>query len=523
MDTAMTIAKPYADPFWRPPLIVFCSNVCIMLIQMVASRLIAPVIGVSLYSWTTIIGVMLAGLSVGNFLGGVVADKWASRRLLGVIFILAGLGALSILALFEHYGALGLPTFRIPLILRITLYVAMIFLLPCILLGLISPMVIKLTLRDLKTTGNTMGNIYAASTIGAIIGTFATGFYLISWFGTRYTTLGAGVGLIVLGILLGKWVKHWQGAVLASLVLVAAVAYVPKNRYLTSWCLFESNYFCIRVREEVNNNETFKVLTLDHLVHSYSNANKTDDLKYPYEQIDAEVAEFIVKRDGQVRYLLMGGGGYTMPRYLINKYPADKAMVDVVEIDPMVTYAAENLMGLGTNTLVRSYNYDARQFLTERSINEQKYNIIQADAFNDFSVPYHLTTKEFGALVKRHLTDDGVYLVNMIDGGQAEFARTLIRTVGANFPYLYFCPTNKAYDGITLNTMLLIASPKPLDETALRAARGHDTVSQIDAWLVARPDLDKWLAKGDQLVLSDEYVPTDNLLIPAFENKLAIR
>lgn len=518
-----SISLSQSDPFWRPAFIVFTSNVCIMVIQLIASRLIAPVIGVSLYSWTTVIGVMLAGLSAGNFIGGFLADRFASRRLLGVIFILAGLGSLSILALFESMGTKGLPELRIPLILRMTAFVSVIFLLPCILLGLISPIVIKLTLRDLNTSGSTMGRIYAASTIGAIIGTFATGFYLISWFGTRYTTLGAGTLLIVMGILLGQWTRQWWQAVIAAACVAIIIPFTPVNRLLTSWCMIESNYFCIRVRDEDQNGEVYRVLTLDHLVHSYSHVTKTDDLRYSYEQIDSEVAEFILKRDGQVRYLLLGGGGYTMPRYLENAYPADKAIIDVVEIDPMVTQVAKTHMGLGLNTRVTSYNLDARQYLAERSVNERKYNIIQADAFNDFSVPYHLTTREFGALVKQHLTEDGVYLVNMIDGGDAEFARALIRTVSVNFPYLYFCPTNKAYDGIRLNTMLLIASAKPLDEKALRAATGHDNITHISNWLIDRAELDKWLAKPPQLVLTDEYVPTDNLLIPAFENKLAIR
>ena len=83
---------PARDPLWRPALIVFISNICIMVIELVASRLLAPVIGVSLYTWTSIIGVMLAGISLGNFVGGKLADRFASRRLLGLEFALAGLG-----------------------------------------------------------------------------------------------------------------------------------------------------------------------------------------------------------------------------------------------------------------------------------------------------------------------------------------------------------------------------------------------------------------------------------------------
>ncbi len=94
----MTIPSPTPAPkdwLWRPAMIVFISSVCIMVIELVAGRMVAPIIGVSLYTWTSIIGVILAGISLGNFIGGKVADRMASRRTLGIIFILAGLGALS--------------------------------------------------------------------------------------------------------------------------------------------------------------------------------------------------------------------------------------------------------------------------------------------------------------------------------------------------------------------------------------------------------------------------------------------
>ena len=89
-------------------MIVFVSNVCIMVIELVAGRMVAPIIGVSLYTWTSIIGVILAGISLGNFIGGKVADRMASRRTLGIIFILAGLGALSVLFTVEALGRSGL-------------------------------------------------------------------------------------------------------------------------------------------------------------------------------------------------------------------------------------------------------------------------------------------------------------------------------------------------------------------------------------------------------------------------------
>ena len=111
----------------------------------------------------------------------------------------------------------------------------------------------------------------------------------------------------------------------------------------------------------------------------------------------------------------------------------------------------------------------------------KKYNYVHGDAFNDFSVPYHLTTREFNELVKRHLTPDGIYLTNIIDGRDLPFARALMRTMQATFAHVYFVPTNKAYRDIRANTMLVLATDRPLDTQALAALNGHDERSQFGA------------------------------------------
>lgn len=123
------------DVLWRPALIVFISNACVMTIELVAGRLLAPYIGVSLYTWTSVIGVILAGMSIGNYAGGKLADRAASRRLLGALFILAGLGSFSVLITAQIFGESGLPAIDgAPLVARMLLYVTLIFLLPSVLL-----------------------------------------------------------------------------------------------------------------------------------------------------------------------------------------------------------------------------------------------------------------------------------------------------------------------------------------------------------------------------------------------------
>jgi spermidine synthase/MFS family permease len=180
-----------------------------MVLELVAGRILAPFIGVSLYTWTSIIGVCLAGISAGNFIGGVLADKAGSRRTLGLILLGGGLFSLIILPL----AALDL-TSLIPkqnillaqdtwLIARIVVVTSVLFLPPTLILGMVSPIVIKLALTDLRQTGSIAGKIYAFSTVGSIVGTFLTGFYLVSAFGTRAIVLGVAVILIAMAIVFG--------------------------------------------------------------------------------------------------------------------------------------------------------------------------------------------------------------------------------------------------------------------------------------------------------------------------------
>ena len=126
------------DRLWNPYAVVFLSNSCIMVLELVASRLIAPRLGVSLYTWTSVIGVILAGISIGNYLGGRLADRYASPFFLGVVLGLASLGSLSILALTNALSGSGLSD-NLPLVLSVVAYIGALFLLPSIVLGCVSP------------------------------------------------------------------------------------------------------------------------------------------------------------------------------------------------------------------------------------------------------------------------------------------------------------------------------------------------------------------------------------------------
>src|SRR3954467_9148106 len=214
---------------WVSLLIVFMASCCTMVLELVAGRILAPFIGVSLYTWTSIIGVCLAGISAGNFIGGVLADKAGSRRTLGLILLGGGLFSLIILPL----AALDL-TSLIPkdgplardiwLVVRIVIVTAFLFLPPTLILGMVSPIVIKLALTDLRQTGSIAGKIYAFSTVGSIFGTFLTGFYLVSTFGTRAIVLGVSIILIGMAFVFGDLVGRKKGSAEVATATAVIVA-----------------------------------------------------------------------------------------------------------------------------------------------------------------------------------------------------------------------------------------------------------------------------------------------------------
>ncbi len=503
---------------WRPNLIVFLSSACIMILELVAGRIIAPHVGVSLYTWTSVIGIVLAGISLGNYLGGRIADRRASPRLLGGIYMLAGVSALIILSAEQMSVWLSIDRLtdsELHIIIPIVLLTFVLFFPPSAILGMISPIVAKLAVRDLEKTGTTVGQIYAFGSIGSIVGTFATGFWLISWFGTHTIVWGVAVLLFLLGTLLAVGTRsEWMlGAVL--LVAVSSVA-VSRQGWLSGPCDRETNYFCIKVHDEEHDGEDVRVLVLDRLVHSYSSLTDPTHLVYGYEKAYAEATAYRAERiDWPPRALFIGGGGYTFPRYMEAVYPG--SVVDVVEIDPGVTEVAYEELGLPRDTSVASYNEDARTFL-ERTP-DQSYDLILGDAFNDFSVPYHLTTQGFNERVHAWLAPGGMYIVNIIDGGRGYFLRAYVHTMRQTFDHVYLAPTIESWRTSVRSTFVIIGSDEPLDLNALAHTDGGDGSVVLAPQIMSQADVDALLEEREEVVLTDRYAPVDQMLSAVFLDK----
>ncbi|RME42918.1 MAG: hypothetical protein D6791_16675 [Chloroflexi bacterium] len=501
---------------WRPNLIVFLSSACIMIIELVAGRMIAPYVGVSLYTWTSVIGVVLAGISAGNFLGGEIADRKASVPLLGGIFILAGLASLSILLTINLLGG-HLPG-AWPIVLEILVLTSAVFFVPSAILGAISPIVVKLAVRDLAETGSTVGRIYASSAVGSIAGTFATGFVLIAWFGTHRIVWGVSVILLMLGLLLTVG-NHRRLLIVPAALIAAGSAILWHQPWAWGPCLRETNYFCIKVYEEERDGKPVRVLVLDRLVHSYTSLDDPTRLVYGYEKMYAELTAYKARQRENLKALFIGGGGYTFPKYMEAVYP--KSQLDVIEIDPGVTRVAYDLLGLDPNTRIVTYNEDARLFL-KNSPTEQ-YDLILGDAFNDYSVPYHLTTKGFNDLVKAWLAHDGLYAVNMIDGPSGEFLRAYIYTLRQTFDYVYVAPTFAGWRASPRSTFVLVATDAPVNLAALADIDGGDGDPLFARQALTEPEIDELLSEGRVVTLTDQYAPVDQMLASVFRDEVPPR
>jgi len=534
--------------------VVFIASFCTLVIELVAGRIMAPYVGVSLYTWTSIIGVVLAGISIGAYLGGRIADRYPRSSTLGWLLFLSGLGAFSISPLTNLVGG---AQFHTALMTRILLVTSIIFFVPSCLLGMISPVVVKLTLNNLEKTGDVVGKIYAFSTLGSILGTFATGFYLISWMGTRSILLTMGIILILSGFIFGGFFKSKRAVALFFLFLFVSVllpfagmhvyatvttgnfsfplspvesigklyAYAFKPSIEEETYFFkESDYYTIKLKKSIkgNNGNQLESLVLDHLVHSYADLEDPLYIEYEYIRIYEEMVRWQASKRGAFKALFLGGGGYTFPRFMEAKYP--KAVIHVVEIDPEITRVVQKYLGISEDTKIRSFNQDGRWFVMNCK-EKGMYDFIFGDAFNDLSIPYHLTTKEFAMQLKALLKPDGVLMANVIDSfKKGAFMPSYIRTLEEVFGKgnVELLTLSSDYDKIGISTFVVVASPKKLDmDDFIRKVKGKG--AEMTAHVMPQDRLQEYLKERYSVVLTDDYVPVDNLIAPIFEERFGYR
>jgi hypothetical protein len=340
------VVRSRASDFWALMgcnAIVFASSVCIMVLELTASRLIAAYLGSSLYTWTSVIGVVLAGISLGNYLGGWLADRFDPRRTLGWLFFVSGMFTFSVLFL-NGMAAQEARWEWVPWRWWVMLVVAFVFFLPALALGTISPVTASMALKRSLKTGVTVGNIYAWGAMGSIAGTFLAGFWLIGAYGTNTIVCVTAIALLLMGFLVasGQWVFRasllfgalqlvgWIGLAatatderMASLSRAyAGVRYLfsdEREKKQDEWATWggsvgravhdlgmklslrrdnpneyndESDYYSIVVANGYSDEgDPVKELRLDYLIHSYYSDDDPTKLYYDYDRVYAAITE----------------------------------------------------------------------------------------------------------------------------------------------------------------------------------------------------------------------------------------
>ncbi|MES9845449.1 MAG: fused MFS/spermidine synthase, partial [Candidatus Sedimenticola sp. 6PFRAG5] len=317
-------------------LTIFLSSAFLLVLEMVAGRLIAPYVGVSLYTWTSIIGVILAGLSLGNWIGGVWADRGGSDRSAGLVLVGSALASLAVLLILTLVAPL-LQESELSLLSISFLMVLSLFFLPAVLLGIVTPLLTTLALKLDQRTGHIVGLMHALAALGSILGTFVTGYWLVQYIGTRSIIIATSIGLFLLALPLLRRTR--PAAPLAALVVAALLSgAIWVQDGFANPCYRESSYFCIRVVDstpEVPFGEA-RSMILDHLLHGTNHKQEPGLLLAPYVQLMDELV--LEQWNGHppqgMSFFYAGGGAYTQPRAVQSLYT--DAEITVAELDPNV-------------------------------------------------------------------------------------------------------------------------------------------------------------------------------------------
>lgn len=521
--------RPSSQTFgWVLALISFLSGAAVMVVEIGGARYLSPLYGNSIYTWTSIIGVVLIAMGAGAHFGGRWADQWTGSTRLGWLLALAALTVAVIPALNVLASAMlgGLGLISGPL-----MYCLLVFTAPGFLLGAVSPVCVRLLSRETNDThvGASAGTINMAGMIGSFIGTFAGGFILLSLLDLRLIMVGTAVVLAALAIVAWRMdAARPAGASLAgsmrflgffgaAIVLSFSVQPAPAENVI-----HEEHTYYHRVRVEQANDwrGPVRFLKLDTTMEGGMWVEgPPDPLPLPYQNY-WKLA--LGREDFQIdRALFIGAGAFGMPAAVAAHWP--DSHIDVVEIDPAVVRAGHKFFRLGEFPQVAPHATDGRRFLRG---SDGGYDLIFGDAYQGVrSIPSHLVTREFFALVRDRLADDGLFMMNVIsalEGEGSALLAALLRTMGEVFPHvevyspqLDVRPSPGGGYGIrprelsVVANVILVASMQPLDD--LQRSQFHNGRRTVRARHQRVPD--EWLPATDGApVMTDWRNPVDAII-----------
>jgi spermidine synthase len=384
--------------------LVFSAGMTTMATEMSGSRLLAPFFGNSLFIWANLIGLILIYLTVGYYLGGRLADRYPESRLLYALTMTAAV-TIALLPFIARpvmqFAIKGIDEISAGAFLGSFSVTVLLFAIPITILGMVPPFAIRLRMTSVESAGNVSGGLYALSTMGSIIGTFAPVLLLIPWIGTRNTMLlFAAVLALVSAIGLGR--IAYAGAPL----IIAAALLIPQGAIKASEnSIFEteSPYHYIQVEER--GGTRYLKLNEGWAVHSAYNPDQTFYGNYWDYFL---LAPWFADSEPPHEVLNIGSAAGTIPKLLITFYPG--VHVDGVELDPDIVDVGREFFAMDDEPDLTIHVQDGRPFL---KTSNKTWDFIAVDAYRQPYIPFYLTTREFFTETFDHMTANGTLMINV--------------------------------------------------------------------------------------------------------------
>ncbi|GAB2913849.1 hypothetical protein GCM10027047_09750 [Rhodococcus aerolatus] len=474
--------------------VVVVSGAAILVVETLTTRLVAPYVGLTLESTTAAIGVALLGIAAGAAWGGRLADRHPPRRVVAVALLTGGLLVLAVRPVVVVLGpVLGAgPVATVLLVACSTL--------PAVTaLATVTPAATKARLRDVHGAGGVVGGLSAAGTLGSLAGVFLTGFVLVALLPLAAILAVAAAACLVLAAVAGRpGPRPVAAAAVAALLLGAGLVVVQGP------CSGESTYYCARVVAGPGS-ATGRTLVLDDLDHSYVDLADPTVLRFAYTQRMADAVDTAFAPGAPLDAVHVGGGGFTMPRWLAATRPGTRSTV--LELDAGVVELGRAELGVSTIPGVDVRTGDARTGLA--ALPDDSADLVVGDAFGSRSVPWHLATAELVAEVDRVLRPGGLYVLNVIDNDPLDFLRAEVATVASVLPRTGVVARAAQLGPGGGGNAVVVARAGELDWSGLaaRAARREESPTVLDPAAAAT------LAAGAP-VLTDDRAPVDQLLNP---------
>jgi spermidine synthase len=460
------------------PFVVFLTGACVLIIEVVATRILSPYYGNTIFTVSSVISIVLAALSMGYYFGGKLADKYPTEKVFYSIILMSGLSVVLLyllkLFLLPSLGY-GFSIVSGPIISAIIL-----FFIPSLLLGTLSPFAIKLQGQRFpeKGIGSITGEIFFWSTLGSIFGSLFTGFVLIPQFGISQIILAVAIILIILGffplIKIGVLKKSIFKVILFSVIgiLLISMLSAVKNKNVVYG--HDGVYEKITIYDREYAGRPVRFFQQDR---SSSSAMFLDSDELVFNSTKYYALYKVFKPDVK-NALVMGGGAYSVPKALLKDLPG--ATVDVAEIEPSLYELAQKYFKVVKTERLNNYTDDGRRLLHDTY---KKYDLIFSDVYYSFfSIPAHFITQEFFKIAKDKLSENGIFIANLIgDLSRQEppLIMSEIKTFRTVFPNSYFFAVD-APDKIGLQNIIFVGynSNKKMDFNDPKITKDENPIIQ---------------------------------------------